>query len=150
MKQKIANRRKLKTRKYAMYGGAPSPAPRPAPAVSPGPAFAGFDYTDAELRSALDSYLQAAYSIRNAANAIKETSIFQNKDDPTNVNPGTRYMQRSSSASFKDAAATISNAISRFYSGITMTTAPIPPSSSPPPLGSPPYPPFSLGASYLG
>ena len=104
MKRKVADKRRLKTRKYGMYGGQ-SPVPAPAPASgAAAPAFEGFNYTDAELRSALNSYLQAAYSIRNAANAIKDTSQFQNTNDPTNQNPGTRFLQRTSSSSFKDAA----------------------------------------------
>lgn len=145
MKQKIGNKRKYRTRKHFMYGG--QSIPRPAP--SPSPAFQGFNYSDTELKSALNNYLISAYSIKQAANAIKDTSIFQNIVDPTNVNPGTRFLQRNSSTSFKEAAVAIKESLGRFYGGITGVTAPLTTPTAPPPLGNPPYPPFSLGASYI-
>ena len=144
MKQKLANKRKFRTRKHFMYGGQ-SPAPVPAPS----PAFEGFNYSDTELRSALNNYLISAYSIKQAANAIKDTSMFQNVVDPTNANPGTRFLQRNSSTSFKEAAAAIKESLTRFYGGITGVTAPTTSVTAPPPLGNPPYPPFALGANYL-
>ena len=145
MKEKIGNKKKSKTRKYNMYGGQGS-TPRPAPS----PAFSGFRYSKSELDAAIYNYVKAAYSIKQAANAIKETSTFQNTFDPTNQNPGTRYLQRDSSVSFKSAAESMEDSLSRFYAGITGVPLGLTPISGPPPLGSPPYPPFALGATYLG
>lgn len=145
MKQKIVNKRKSKTRKYSMYGGQ-VPVPSPSPAT----AFSGFRYSKSELDAAIYNYVKAAYSIKEAANAIKETSVFQNTIDPTNQNPGTRYLQRNSSASFKSAAESMQESLNRFYAGITGVPPVLTPISAPPPLGNPPYPPFALGANYLG
>jgi len=149
MKQKLLNKRKTKTRKYAMYGGQ-SPISSPPPGLPPGSAFSGFRYSKSELDAAIYNYVKAAYSIREAANAIKETSQYQNTDDPTNQNPGTRYLQRNSSASFKSAAESMQESLNRFYAGITGVPPVLTPISAPPPLGNPPYPPFALAPNYRG
>lgn len=123
MKRKSTHKRKSKTRKYNMYGGQ-SPAPAPA--------FSGFGYSNTELYTSLNNYLQAAYSIKLAANAIKETSANQNV--PTT---GTRNLQINSAASFSIAATSIQSSLDRLYNAFTGAN---PPLAAPPP-GYPPYAP---------
>jgi hypothetical protein len=124
MKNKSMHQRRSKTRKYTMYGGAPAPAP----------AFSGFGYTNAELYTSLNNYLQAAHSIKIAANAIKDTSINQNSSVT-----GTRVLQKMSSDSFGSAASSMKNSLDRLYQSFTNTSISLPPLPSPPPTAPPPY-----------
>lgn len=123
MKRKSIHKRKSKTRKYVMYGGAPAPA-----------SFTGFGYSAGELYTSLNNYLNAAYSIKVAANAVKDTSINQNL--PVT---GTRVLQKMSSDSFASAASTMKNSLDRLYMSFTQQLISLPPVPARPPIGSPPY-----------
>jgi len=121
MKRKSIHKSKSKTRKYNMYGG-----------VAPAPAFSGFQYPSTDLYTSLNNYLQAAYSIKLAADAIQDTSLSQNT--PTT---GTRNLQKNSAASFSMAAQTIESSLSRLYSAFSGRSINLAPIAS----GYPPYPP---------
>jgi hypothetical protein len=119
MKRKFKSRRNLNTRKYKkrlLYGGTP-PAPAPA-----GNIFSRYNADD--VRLTLDNYLQAAYSVYQAALAIKETSDSQNKAtaNPTDIDRGTRYLQRDSAASFGTAADSIRRSLNNLYMALSDTT----------------------------
>jgi hypothetical protein len=137
-------KRKLKTRKNRshnrtrlMYGGSPAPAP-----VSNDNIFSRYDSVD--VRTTLNNFLQAAYSVYQAALAIKNTSDNQNKPttDPTDTTRGTRYLQRDSSASFYTAADSIQRSLNNLYMALADTTVgpTLSPASAPPtnPEWSPP------------
>ena len=141
MKRKFKSRRNLNTRKYnkrLLYGGTP-PAPGPAAENI----FARYDAGD--VRSTLNNYLQAAYSVYQASLAIKETSDNQNKAtaNPDDVGRGTRYLQRDSAASFGTAADSIRRSLNNLYmalsdttTGLTLSPATAPPTTidwTPPP-----------------
>jgi len=113
-----------------MYGGQTVPAPAPA--------FSGFGYSNTELYTSLNNYLQAAYSIKLASNAIKDTSTSQNT-----LVTGTRNLQKNSALSFQTATTTIQTSLDRLYNAFAGTN---PPLTAPPP-GYPPHvpPPYTYG-----
>jgi len=129
MKRKSIHKRKSKTRKYIMYGGV-------APAPAPG--FTGFGYTSAELHTSLKNYLDAAYSIKVAANAVRDTSINQN-NPAEGEEKGSRFLQRASSDSFNSAAGTMKNSLDRLYMAFTQQLISLPPTPGIPPHSLPPY-----------
>jgi hypothetical protein len=130
MRRKLKSRRNLNTRKNrtrVMYGGAPAAAPNDN-------IFSRYDPED--IRTTLNNFLQAAYSVYQAALAVKETSDNQNKPttDPTDPTRGTRYLQRDSSASFTTAADSIQRSLNNLYMalGDTSVGPTLSPASAPP------------------
>ena len=114
-----------------MYGG----VGEPAPVAAPPPAFSGFGYDSPALYTSLNNYLLAAYSIKLAANAIRDTSMSQNLGTTT----GTRYLQRNSSVSFTEATQTINNSLTNLYKALNNNIDPtLVPAAAPPPLAPPP------------
>jgi predicted trehalose synthase len=110
-------KRKLNTRKYnkrLLYGGNP-----PASMTD---IFSKYNPDD--VRLTLTNFLQAAYSVYQAALAIKETSDNQNKPttDATDATRGTRYLQRDSSASFLTAADSIERSLNNLYMALSDTS----------------------------
>ena len=130
------SKRNQRTRKQRMlmYGGAPSPAPAP-----------GFNifntYSATDVQSSLNNFLQAAYSVYQAAIAIKATSTNQN-NNTTDSTRGTRYLQIDSANSFQTATTTIQNSLNNLYMQLaqTSTSPTLIPASAPPPLGWAPPP----------
>lgn len=108
----MRSKRRSTTRKYVMYGGAPTPAP--APARFPGQPFDADDIEDA-----FNDYLQAAYSMNEAAKAIQETSQFQNNSDPNPSLTGTRNLQKTSALSFSTAASSFLNSLKAAYGSLS-------------------------------
>ena len=131
---------KSKTRKYRMYGGQGAPAAA-APAVAGQEggqaAFDPWGYSRTELFTSLNNYLQAAYSMKLASDAIKDTSVSQNT-----LITGTRNLQLSSANSYKIAADTVQLSLDRLYQAFTSS---LPPLSAPPPGRFPPHalPPYA-------
>lgn len=134
MKRKSSIKRKLRrTRKRVMYGGV---APAPATNI-----FANYDAED--VQKSLNNFVQAAYSVKLAADAIKATSDNQNKDVPiTDPTRGTRYLQRESAGSFSTASSAIQSSLDNLYRTLNNSvTGPIlTPAAAPPPLGWAPPP----------
>ena len=130
------SKRNQRTRKQRMlmYGGVASPAPAP-----------GFNifntYSATEVQSSLNNLLQAAYSVYQAALAIKATSNNQN-NNTTDSTRGTRYLQIDSATSFQTATTTIQNSLNNLYMQLaqTSTSPTLIPASAPPPLGWAPPP----------
>ena len=132
MKRKLKTRRNnTKKRRTVMYGGAPAPAPAEITNI-----FAKYDSED--VRKTLNNFLQAAYSVQQAALAIKATSDNQNRPttDPTDPLRGTRYLQRDSSASFSTAADSIQRSLNNLYMALSETSVgpTLSPASAPPGL----------------
>ena len=133
MRHKLKLRAKLNTKKYKkrlLYGGNP-PAPAPSSITDI------FDKYDAnDVRTTLNNFLQAAYSVHQAALAIKATSDNQNKitADPTDPTRGTRYLQRDSSYSFTTAADSIRQSLNNLYMALSDTSVgpTLSPASAPP------------------
>lgn len=130
MKRKLKSRRNLNTRKNStrvMYGGAPAPA-------TTGNIFSKYDPED--VRTTLNNFLQASYSVYQAALAVKETSDNQNTptSNPTDNDRGTRYLQRDSSASFTTATDSIKRSLNNLYMALGDTTVgpTLSPASAPP------------------
>jgi len=121
MKHKLKLRGKLKTKKYKkrlLYGGNP-PAPAPSSITDI------FDrYDPSDVRTTLNNFLQAAYSVHQAALAIKATSDSQNKITaiPTDPTRGSRYLQKDSSYSFTTAADSIRQSLNNLYMALSETT----------------------------
>ena len=115
----MRNKRRTTTRRRVMYGG------NPAPAVM----FPGDNFNPQDVYTALNNYLQAAYSINQAALAIKDTSNFQNNPDTSNpAVTGTRILQKNSALSFSTAATSFINSLKGVYGSLTSgTTIPLPP-----------------------
>lgn len=116
----MRNKRRTTTRRRVMYGGNPAPA-----AVM----FPGDNFNPQDVYTALNNYLQAAYSINQAALAIKDTSNFQNNPDTSNpAVTGTRILQKNSALSFSTAATSFINSLKGVYGSLTSgTTIPLPP-----------------------
>jgi len=130
MKRKSMLKNKSKTRKYRLYGGqspAPGPAPVAAAAAAP-PAFDPWGYSKPVLYDSLSNYLQAAYSMKLASAAIRDTSVSQN----TQIT-GTRNLQLDSANSYQIAAETIQTSLDRLYQAFTNSM----PSLTAPPPGFP-------------
>jgi hypothetical protein len=132
MRRKLKSRRNLNTRKnktHVMYGGSPAPAPN-----SNNNIFSRYDTDD--VRITLNNFLQAAYSVYQAALAIKETSDNQNKNTTSAADSarGTRYLQRDSSASFLTATDSIQRSLNNLYKALGDTTVgpTLSPASAPP------------------
>ena len=123
MKRKLKTRRTntKKNRNRVMYGGAPAPDPSPAPSDVSN-IFFRYDATD--VRKTLDNFLQASYSVYQAALAIKDTSDNQSRPttDPSDPLRGTRYLQRDSSASFTTASDSIQRSLNNLYMALSGTT----------------------------
>ena len=135
MKRKSSIKRKLRrTRKRVMYGGQ---AAAPAPASSN--IFERYDST--EVQTSLNNFVQAAYSVKLAADAIKATSDNQNRDT-TDVNlKGTRFLQRDSAGSFSTATSAIRDSLDSLYRSLMNSSAPtLSPANGLPPLGWAPPP----------
>lgn len=139
MRHKLKSRRSLNTRKNRtrlMYGGV-----APAPASSSN-IYTRYDPND--VRTTLNNFLTAAYSVLQASEAIKATSDNQNKPttNPTDSTRGTRWLQRDSSASFYTAADSIQRSLNSLYMALGDTTVgpTISPATDPPndPEWSPP------------
>jgi len=121
----MRNKRRSTTRRRVMYGGAPNPAPALR--------FPGDNFNPQDIFNALNNYLKAAYSINQAAQAIKETSDFQN--NPGTTNPaltGTRIIQKNSAISFSTAASSFINSLKGVYGSLTSGNTMMLPSSSAP------------------
>jgi hypothetical protein len=126
----MRNKRRTTTRKRVMYGGQ-------LPPLIPAPAglFPGDNFNPQDVYNALNNYLQAAWSINEAAKAIDETSQFQNNlsSDP-NVT-GTRVLQKSSAVSFSTATSSFINSLRGIYgsltSGLVMPLPPVPIADTP-------------------
>ena len=114
----MRNKRRTTTRRRVMYGGAPNPAP-----VS---MFPGQNYNRQDVYNALNNYLQAAYSINQAALAIQETSSYQN-----NSTDGTRNLQKTSASSFSTAASSFVSSLRSIYGSLTGETIVLPPAETP-------------------
>lgn len=130
---KSKSRRNNRTRKYVAYGGQAAPAPANI--------FTGYSSTD--VHTSLNNFLQAAYSIYEAALAIKATAENQSTytPDPNAPNRGTRYLQLDSSGSFSSASSTIQSSLDNLYRTLTGATSgpPMPgPMTAPPPPWNPP------------
>ena len=116
MKRKLKTRRNntRKNRSRLMYGGAPAPAPIDVSNIF-------FRYDAEDVRKTLDNFLQAAYSVYQAALAISDTSDNQNKPT-TDDSRGTRWLQRDSSASFTTASDSIQRSLNNLYMALSGTT----------------------------
>ena len=139
-KRKSRHIQRTRKQKKVMYGGQ---SPSPATAVN---IFA--NYSNTEIQTSLNNFLQAAYSVYQAALAIQATSNNQNKftSDPNDPTRGTRYLQIDSAASFLSATTTIQNSLNNLYMSLGgITTGPtLSPISAPPPLGwTPPPQPYN-------
>jgi len=119
--------RRTNKRKLLMYGGQTAPPPA-------GNIFSSYDASAIQL--SLNNFLQAAYSVKLAADAIKTTSTYQNKitADPNDPTRGTRYLQLDSSASFQVATDTMQRSLDGLYRALTgsVTSPPMPGPSTPP------------------
>jgi len=117
-----------------MYGGQAAPAPASTNI------FANYNADDV-VRS-LSNFVQAAYSVKLAADAIKATSDNQNRDTTDPNLKGTRYLQRDSAGSFSTATTAIQSSLDNLYRTLnnSVTGPTLTPAAAPPPLGWAPPP----------